>query len=41
MPWALGLESALQQLAVEPGQRLERFLPLASNQHPGTLPITS
>ena len=31
----------LQQKAVEPPERTNRFLPLVSNQHPGALPIFS
>jgi redox-sensitive bicupin YhaK (pirin superfamily) len=41
MPWAQGLAPSMQQLAVERPQRLGRFLPLVSNQHPEALPIAS
>jgi hypothetical protein len=40
-PWEKDLTPDLQQKAVEPAERTNRFLPLVANQHPGALPINS
>jgi quercetin 2,3-dioxygenase len=41
LPWEQDLAPALQQKAVDPAQRTNRFLPLVSNHHPEALPINS
>ena len=40
-PWKKDLAPAVQQKAVKPAERTNRFLPLVSNQDPGALPIES
>jgi redox-sensitive bicupin YhaK (pirin superfamily) len=40
-PWEKDLVPAVQQKAVEPAERTNRFLPLVANHHPGALPINS
>lgn len=40
-PSRRGLEPAVEQKAVEKSERTDRFLPLVSNQHTGSLPIVS
>ena len=39
LPRARGLPPSVEQRHIEPHQRLNRFLPLASNRHPDALPI--
>lgn len=39
LPQSPDLTPAVQQKAVETGERTNRFLPLISNQHPGALPL--
>lgn len=41
LPSVSGLEPSVQQKAVEKHERLNRFLPLVSNVHPGALDIAS
>jgi redox-sensitive bicupin YhaK (pirin superfamily) len=40
-PWEKDLAPAVQQKAVAPAERTNRFLPLVANHHPGALPIYS
>jgi redox-sensitive bicupin YhaK (pirin superfamily) len=40
-PWERDLAPAVQQKAVEPAERTNRFLPLVANHQPGALPIYS
>lgn len=39
MPRLFGLPPSVEQRHVKPEERLNRFLPLVSNRHPGALPI--
>ncbi len=41
LPWEKDLTPALQQKAVTPAERTNRFLPLVGNHFPGALPIFS
>jgi hypothetical protein len=41
LPWERDLEPAVQQKAVEPAERTNRFFPLVADRHPGALPINS
>jgi len=41
LPWEKDLTPALQQKAVTPAERTNRFLPLVGNNLPGALPIKS
>lgn len=41
LPAVRGSEPKVEQKAVEPAERTDRFLPLVSNVHPGALPILS
>ncbi|RJR36960.1 MAG: pirin family protein [Deltaproteobacteria bacterium] len=41
LPAVRGSDPKVEQMAVEQGERTNRFLPLVSNVHPGALPILS